>query len=604
MVRMSSIVFGASGAQSGADRLLSAAKVLRESRLETEGDVDALIAAIDALRESPRPLVGAPETAGASDDALDDLRAQLAASVADPSLRSTARALATGIAQHLETEAHAMLSKHAPAPVTQALRPGDGNQRNAGDVLQDAVKQLAVGLAFAAGKHVVTSAWNLAKKRSSKKGAASVELTANFTAGNTMEGVVFDVLWFLHTVAHASFRAFKTVAGLTYPDDVTAVRVADDVFVDVSSSKATFSPTQTHVAYETLSISVRVWSSKGTVEDVGLFIAACGQKRRTHVDARLQPQSHSAAPKSERMFVHDMFVKAPQAGYANQGLTFGFTKKPLDTFRTFENLYLNRDAQALLLRRLDRFLNRRAFYQKNGIPYRFGVMLWGPPGTGKTSTIKAIANYTGRHIFNVPLDKIPNVSVLKGIFESEVISTIVDDNYSNARVPMDRRLYVLEDVDAMESVVRLRTAEVSGEKELPYTLTDLLNVLDGNVETPGRMLVMTTNHPDHLDPAFIRDGRVDLKVELGAMESDALARMLDALCDDGVSSDGSDLEGVHKKLTPARAMGIILNAECERQPSIAALIAAADGPENAWEASHDDAVTEVDASPDGSVNEM
>lgn len=50
-------------------------------------------------------------------------------------------------------------------------------------------------------------------------------------------------------------------------------------------------------------------------------------------------------------------------------------------------------------------------------------------------------------------------------------------------------------------------------------LSGLLNVLDGVVETPGRMLIMTTNHPEMLDPALIRPGRIDKKIFLGFMEA-------------------------------------------------------------------------------------
>lgn len=46
----------------------------------------------------------------------------------------------------------------------------------------------------------------------------------------------------------------------------------------------------------------------------------------------------------------------------------------------------------------------------------------------------------------------------------------------------------------------------------------LLNVLDGVVETPGRIVIMTTNHPETLDPALIRPGRIDKRINLGYMK--------------------------------------------------------------------------------------
>lgn len=57
-------------------------------------------------------------------------------------------------------------------------------------------------------------------------------------------------------------------------------------------------------------------------------------------------------------------------------------------------------------------------------------------------------------------------------------------------------------------------------------LAGLLNVLDGVVDTPGRILIMTTNHPEHLDPALIRPGRIDKKILLSYMEAEDVIEML------------------------------------------------------------------------------
>jgi chaperone BCS1 len=59
------------------------------------------------------------------------------------------------------------------------------------------------------------------------------------------------------------------------------------------------------------------------------------------------------------------------------------------------------------------------------------------------------------------------------------------------------------------------------------TLSGLLNVLDGVVDTPGRILIMTTNHPEMLDPALIRPGRIDKKIMLGYMASPDVISMLE-----------------------------------------------------------------------------
>merc|ERR1719474_235322 len=62
-----------------------------------------------------------------------------------------------------------------------------------------------------------------------------------------------------------------------------------------------------------------------------------------------------------------------------------------------------------------------------------------------------------------------------------------------------------------------------GEDEL--NLAGLLNVLDGVVDSPGRIVVMTTNHPDKLDPALIRPGRINKRIHLGYVKAAAICQM-------------------------------------------------------------------------------
>jgi len=67
----------------------------------------------------------------------------------------------------------------------------------------------------------------------------------------------------------------------------------------------------------------------------------------------------------------------------------------------------------------------------------------------------------------------------------------------------------------------------SKPKKDELNLSGLLNVLDGVVDTPGRILVMTSNHPDVLDPALIRPGRIEKKIMLGYMEAPDVVEMLE-----------------------------------------------------------------------------
>ena len=153
-----------------------------------------------------------------------------------------------------------------------------------------------------------------------------------------------------------------------------------------------------------------------------------------------------------------------------------------------------------------------------------GLLLHGVPGCGKTSTIKAIANYTQRHIVSVPLNRIKTSKQLLEIFYQEQL------NHMN--IPLSKRLYVIEDIDCSElkdivtdrscseekdsgsgnssrsngisdedaqnflNLIKLSSNKAmdkldKDKKEL--TLAGLLEVLDGVMEMDGRMMVMFDN---------------------------------------------------------------------------------------------------------------
>merc|ERR1711874_340042 len=108
--------------------------------------------------------------------------------------------------------------------------------------------------------------------------------------------------------------------------------------------------------------------------------------------------------------------------------------------KTFENVFYSQKED--IIKRLDFFTNNKAWYKQRGIPYTMGFMFYGDPGCGKTSTIKAIANHTQRHIVSVPLNKIKTAKELLNVFYNTNI------NYKD--IPLDKRLYVLEDIDAAD----------------------------------------------------------------------------------------------------------------------------------------------------------
>ena len=154
---------------------------------------------------------------------------------------------------------------------------------------------------------------------------------------------------------------------------------------------------------------------------------------------------------------------------------------------------------------------------ERGIPHSLGIMFHGVPGAGKTSTIKAIAKDTHRHIFNLSLRPYTSQRQLTNLFFNETVIVYGHDgNKQTLKIPLNRRVYVIEDIDCLTDVVLDRN--ITGGKNNKVegdavTLSFLLNLLDGVLETPGRILVITSNFPDKLDKAFVRPGRIDVQIE-------------------------------------------------------------------------------------------
>ncbi len=140
------------------------------------------------------------------------------------------------------------------------------------------------------------------------------------------------------------------------------------------------------------------------------------------------------------------------------------------------------------------FFQAADWYAERGIPYRRGFLFSGPPGTGKSSVVLALASHLGKPVYALNLASITQDSMMMEAF---------------AEVPVNAILLV-EDIDAMR-IAKSRTLGNDDAKGLALTtLSGLLNAIDGVAAPEGRLLVMTTNHPEHLDPALIRPGRIDV----------------------------------------------------------------------------------------------
>mmetsp|Transcript_25733 Transcript_25733/g.85764 ORF Transcript_25733/g.85764 Transcript_25733/m.85764 type:complete len:439 (+) Transcript_25733:96-1412(+) len=146
----------------------------------------------------------------------------------------------------------------------------------------------------------------------------------------------------------------------------------------------------------------------------------------------------------------------------------------------------------------------RRWYLEHGIPYKRTFLLYGPPGCGKSSLIRAVASEFDCSVCMVSLAD-------RGLQDTGLRTAM-------ATAPA-KALIAFEDVDALFGHHRER-----GEAANNVTFSGLLNALDGVSDPSGTIIFLTTNHKDRLDPALIRQGRCDVQVELTFAVDEQLAK--------------------------------------------------------------------------------
>lgn len=171
--------------------------------------------------------------------------------------------------------------------------------------------------------------------------------------------------------------------------------------------------------------------------------------------------------------------------------------------RTFDSVVLRAGQAERLRGDLTGFLQAEEAYVRRGIPWHRGYLLHGPPGTGKTSIVKALANEFGLDLWYAPLNDLTK--------DANLLSLLAEVR--------PRSILLLEDVDSFSAATD-RKAE-QGE----ITTSGLLNALDGVATPHGLITVLTTNHRQAIDPALLRPGRVDLSEEIGYPDLDQIDRL-------------------------------------------------------------------------------
>ncbi|KAF3593093.1 hypothetical protein DY000_02025757 [Brassica cretica] len=181
---------------------------------------------------------------------------------------------------------------------------------------------------------------------------------------------------------------------------------------------------------------------------------------------------------------------------------------------SFDTLAMEEKKKEEIKNDLVKFSKSKDYYKKIGKAWKRGYLLFGPPGTGKSTMIAAMANFLEYDVYDLELTTVMDNTQLRSLLieTSNKSIIVIEDIDCSLNLTGQRKKKKEEEEDGDEKKMKCE----GEKKESKVTLSGLLNFIDGLWSACGgeRIIVFTTNFVDKLDPALIRKGRMDKHIEM------------------------------------------------------------------------------------------
>lgn len=258
--------------------------------------------------------------------------------------------------------------------------------------------------------------------------------------------------------------------------------------------------------------------------------------------------------------------------YHYPGASTGWKSYQPERIRRLETVVVNKDLKAQLKSEITIFFDSRQWYEIRGIPYKRIFMLHGCPGSGKTSLIKAMAASYERDLCVLDLTSLGNHTLIDAINSAPEKAMFLIEDFDDAKATKKRKSAAPKDGKVISPPLKANDSDKPQSTEVDESseetdivdseffnfgasLSGLLNALDGVTTLDDRIIFMTTNHPENIDPAVVRAGRVDRSLEVGpltAVEVRDYIRLMFPEVDESLITDtpycdivGCDLQQVY-----------------------------------------------------------